>query len=276
MRNLFDFIAKNYFVILFLLLETISFIIIVRYNRYQRYSVINSSSAFVGDIYTTFNNITEYLYLKKANEDLAKQNARLKELSQTAFLSNYLGEIVINDTMYIAQYQYLSAKAVNNSVNKSNNYITIDRGTKNGVHEGMGVISPEGAVGVVIKSSEHYSVVLPLLNSRSKISGKVQGKNYFGQVEWQGVDPKIAYLKDVPKHAKLEIGDKIVTSGASIYFPEGIEIGTIKSFELNESDGFYQIEVELAVDYASLSYVFVIKNTLGEEQLSLENLIEIE
>ena len=273
MRNLIDFFTRNYFIFLFLILETFCFILITRYNRHQKYYVINASSTFVGDIYANLNNFTEYLSLKKTNEDLAQQNARLKELSNNAFLSNYLGEIVVNDTLYTQQYQYLSAKVINNSVNKSNNYITINRGKKNGVSEGMGVIAPDGVVGIIVKSSDHYSVVLPLLNKRSKISGKVENKNYLGQVIWQGVNPQIAAFKDIPKHAKLIEGDKVITSGASIYFPEGIAIGKIKNFELHESDGFYDIDIELDVDYASLSYVFVVKNYLSKEQLEIENSI---
>lgn len=272
MKNLIRFLSKNSFLFLFIFLLFISFILLVRTNNYQNSKVFNSSNFLIGNLYSTINNVNDYFNLKEVNAELAEQNARLKS-TQIGTFSKINGIIVeINDTIYTQKYVYTSAKAINNSTNKRENYITIDKGSLNGIEAGMGVISAKGVIGTVKNVSKNFCSVISVLHEKNAVSAKIKKSGYIGSLVWELGDYRSAQLKDIPNHVELNMGDVIITTGYSMVYPEGILVGTIKDFDLPEGNNFYNINIKLSVDYKSLSHVFIVKSWMKEEQKELEAL----
>lgn len=275
MRSLLRYLINNYAFLLFLLLEVVSLVFILNFNRYQRVQFLNSSNRISASVYNSFSSVIKYFELARVNESLAEENAKLKSLLQ----SNASGEVVVdsifmNSVLKDSTFRYISARVINNSVNKTYNYLTLNKGEKDGVHQDQGIVSPNGIVGVVISASETYSIGFSVLNSRWGPSGKLKNSGFFGPIEWDGIDYRMANLKEIPFHVKLAVGDTIVTSGYSTFFPEGLLIGTIESFLQPDGESFYDIRVKLAVDFKSINYVNVIENKNIEELKELESLIE--
>jgi len=177
----------------------------------------------------------------------------------------------VNDTIYKRKYFYTQARVINNSINKQNNYLTLNIGSSNGVKKGMGVIGPEGVVGIVKNVSTHFASVLSVLHRSAKISTRLKNTNYFGSMQWSGRNYKEGMLLDIPNHVDIAIGDTIETSGYSATFPEGILLGTIKNFEKPEGENFYDITISFINDFKHLTHVYVVKNNYQLEQQSLES-----
>ena len=271
MRNLFNFIWRNNIVFLFMLLEVMAFYLIIKNNKYQNTGFFNTSNHVVGNIYSVYSSITGYINLKNSNELLAHENARLLNITGKINISeNDSNLIVKEDTLLKQKYTYQEAKVINNSINRRNNYLTLDKGSLAGIEPEMAVIASDGVVGIVKDVSENFCSVMSILNKNTNISSKHKKTGYLGILVWNGGDPTQANLNDVPKNATIAIGDTIISSGASAIFPEGIAIGTIKSFELVNGANFYNIELNLAPKLGKLSYVYVIKNLMKEEQRDLE------
>jgi rod shape-determining protein MreC len=250
----------------------ISFALLVRNNNYQNSKVFNSSNFLVGNLYSTVNNVNDYFNLKEVNADLAEQNAKLQS-TQIGTFSKINGTVVeINDTVYAQKYVYTSAKAVNTTTNKRENYITIDKGALNGIEAGMGVVSPKGVIGTVKNVSKNFCSVMSVLHEKNAVSAKIKKSGYIGSLVWELGGYRIAQLKDIPNHVKLNVGDEIITTGYSMVYPEGIMIGKVVDFDLPEGNNFYNIDIELSVDYKSLSHVFIIKSWMKDEQKELEAL----
>jgi rod shape-determining protein MreC len=176
---------------------------------------------------------------------------------------------VVTDTIRKQQYTFLTARVVNNSINRRNNYLTLNKGSLQGVQAEMGVICPDGIVGIVKDVSEHFSSVISVLHKDSRISTKIKKNGYIGSLMWEGYNAGYAILKDIPKHVKLAVGDTLVTSQFSAIFPEGIMVGVIDKFDSKPGD-FYLIDVKLSTDFDNLSYVYLVTNVLKEEQKKLE------
>lgn len=276
MRNLIRFLSKNSLVFIFLFLQFIAFLLLVKNNNYQNSKFFNSSNFLIGNLYSTINNVNDYFNLKSVNAELAEQNARLQNQSITSFTKVFGTTVEIKDTSYYQKYLYTSAKVINSSTNKRNNYITLDKGKINGIEAGMGVISGVGVIGTVKNVSDNFCSVMSILHEKNAVSAKIKNSEYFGSLHWELGDYREASLNDIPNHAKLNVGDTIITSGYSAIYPEGVLVGTIKNFNLDEGSNFYEITVELSVDYKKLSHVFIVKNTMKEEQLKLEKLTEAE
>jgi rod shape-determining protein MreC len=277
MRNLIQFLVKNSVVFLFLFLELIALILLVNNNNYQNSKVFNSSNFLIGNLYATINNLNGYFHLKDVNVELAEQNAQLQTTNIASFTKVYGNTIQINDTAYFQKYTYTSAKVINNSTNKRENYITLDKGSLNGIEPGMGVVSAKGVIGTVKNVSENFCSVMSVLHEKNAVSAKIKKSGYIGSLVWELGDYRIAELKDLPNHVQLKVGDTIVSSGYSMVYPEGINIGVIKEFSLEDGSNFYDVKVEFLVDYKSLSHVFVVKSWMKEEQKKLEALnIEVE
>lgn len=276
MRNLIRFLSKNSLVFIFLFLQFIAFLLLVQNNNYQNSKFFNSSNFLIGNLYSTINNVNDYFNLKSVNAELAEQNARLQNQSITSFTKVFGTTVEIKDTSYHQKYLYTSAKVINSSTNKRNNYITLDKGKINGIEAGMGVISGLGVIGTVKNVSENFCSVMSVLHEKNAVSAKIKNSEYFGSLNWELGNYREASLNDIPNHAKLNVGDTIITSGYSAIYPEGVLVGTIKNFNLDEGSNFYEITVELSVDYKKLSHVFIVKNTMKEEQLKLEELTEAE
>ncbi|PCJ01180.1 MAG: rod shape-determining protein MreC [Flavobacteriales bacterium] len=272
MGNLIRFLSKNSFLFLFLFLLFVSFTLLVQNNNYQNSKFFNSSNFLIGNLYSTVNNVNEYFNLKEINSELAEQNAKLKSVQINNFYQVYGNVFLINDTTYSQKYVYTSAKAINNSTNKRENYITINKGAVNGIKAGMGVVSAMGVVGTVKNVSENFCSVMSVLHEKNAVSAKIKKSGYIGSLVWELGNYRIAGLKDIPNHVKLTKGDTIITSGYSSVYPEGELIGIIQDFDLPEGNNFYNIKIELAVDYKKLSHVFIVKSLIKVEQEKLEEL----
>jgi len=275
MKNLIRFLTKNSFVFLFLFLLFISFALLVQNNNYQSSKVFNSSNFLVGNLYSTVNNVNDYFNLKEVNAKLAEQNAKLQS-TQIGTFSKIKGIILeINDTLYFQKYVCTAAKVVNSTTNKRVNYITIDKGAANGIEAGMGVVSLKGVIGTVKNVSENFCSVMSVLHEENAVSAKIKKSGYIGSLVWELGDYRMAQLEGIPNHVKLNIGDEIITTGYSMVYPEGIKIGKVVDFYLPEGNNFYNIDIELSVDYKSLSYVFIIKSWMKKEKKELEALNDV-
>ncbi len=270
MRNLIRFIDRYSFFFLFLLFEVFAFYLLFKNNHYQQSSFLNSTNSFTGNVYSKYSDFTAYLDLRQINEQLAEQNSNLLENQLNAHHKLFGENIIVNDTIYERQYHYASGRVINNSTNKQNNYLTLDIGKRNGVKPGMGVISPSGIVGVVKNVSKHYSSVLSVLHSNSKISVKLKNSAYFGSVQWDGADYQEGILKDIPNHVSIALGDTIVTSGYSATFPVDLTTGIISRIEKPEGENFYDLRISFSNDFKNLSRVFIVKNNFKTEKEQLE------
>jgi len=269
MRSLLRFLVRNYFFLLFLILESFCMVLVVRYNNYQKVKFLNSSNQVIGKIYETSNSIFSFFKLQQVNSELAAENARLRnELQQLALPEGQER----TDSMTIGQVEYLfiPAKVINNSVNKQNNYITLNKGKKDGIKPDMGIIGPGGIVGIITNVTDHYSTGPTVLNKRWRVSARIKKNNYFGSLVWDGKDFHQAQLNEIPFHVEPEKGDTIVTSGYSSIFPEGIMIGQIESFNHESGDNFYEIRVRLSTNFMTLTHVEVIINYATDELTNLQ------
>lgn len=270
MKTLFQFIFKHNFFFLFLLFEGLSLTLYIQNNYYPQSKFFSITSEISGSYHKTTDNLFQYLSLKQSNKELAENNARLISQSFKSYVKIDTNTYLINDSLYKQQYKYYTAKVINSSVNKKNNYLTLNKGSKEGIEKDMAVITSSGIVGIVKSVSYNFASVISVLNSKSKISAKIKKNNYTGSVIWEGMNYENGILKDIPSHVKLIKGDTIVTSGYSNIFPEGIPIGTVLHFKKEKGDNFYTIYIKFSCDYDKLSYVYLIKNNQKKEQDKLE------
>lgn len=275
MKNLIRFLTKNSFLFLFVFLLFISFVLLVKNNNYQNSKIFNSSNFLIGNLYSTINNVNDYFNLKEVNAELAEQNARLQSTQIRTFTKIFGTTVEIHDTVYSQKYVYTSAKAINSSTNKRENYITLNKGNLNGIKPGMGVVSPSGIIGTVKNVSENFCSVMSVLHEKNAVSAKIKKSGFKGSLVWELGDYRVAQLKDIPNHVKLNKGDTIITSGFSMIYPEGEMIGVIKDFDLTEGNNFYDINIEFSVDFKKISHVFIVKSWMKDEQKKLEELNDV-
>lgn len=276
MRKLLDFLIKYNYWFLFLLLEITSFTLLVRFNSYQQGAFFTSANAVAGKVYETKAAVTSYFDLKTINNELMDRNLQLE--LQVASLRKELGHLHLDsmkvDTLMQAPFQgvnFIKALVVNNSLNHANNYITLNKGEDDGVRSGMGVVGRSGVVGIVFLTSKSHSVALSLLNVKSQISCKIAKTGYFGTLSWNSGDSRVAYLEGIPRHARFKRGDRIVTSGYSEVFPEGVSIGRIGRVTESKDGLSYRLQVALSTDFGRLSDVRVIAKTFNPERTELES-----
>ena len=269
MKEIIKLILKYHFTIIFILLEIVSFSLLIRHNEYQRAIFSESASTLFGNISSTITSIKDYFRLKEMNESLANENILLKNrLEKYEFLRDtIIHGTVVQDSIPV--YEYIGAKQVNATYNRTKNYITLNQGRKNGLQKEMAVCTPEGIVGLIQDLSDHFAVVIPLINVDSRISAKIKKNNYYGSLQWDGNDYAYSYLNDIPYHVEVNAGDTIVTSGLSKIFPEGIVVGYVECVD-KETANFLKIKVKLAVDFKRINHVYVILNNKKNEQTSLE------
>lgn len=273
MRNLINFIIDHYHWALFLLLEVIGLTLFFSRDGYQRTSLISSTNSVVGWIYEGKSKVTTFFNLAQANEELTSANVnlnlRVKQLQDELEKLQDVETPRKDSLNPLAGYKVIPAKVVNNSVHLKDNLLTIDKGTADGVDKDMGVVSGNGVVGIVYMAGTHYSIVIPVLNSHSNISCMIERRRYFGYLHWTGGASNMAYVDDVPRHAHFKLYERMVTSGYSTVFPEGIPVGKIIHV-YNSPDGVsYRIQVHLYTDFSTLRDVMVIDNEKVGEQLEL-------
>lgn len=277
MRNLLNFLAKYNHWLLFALLETLSFVMLFQFNSYQGSVWFTSANWVAGKIYEIDSSIEAFFSLTKINQNLTQKNFYLeRQVNQLARLyGEATGDSTVLDRLALGnleQYKLVPAKVVSNSVNRPDNLITIDKGRADGIEVDMGVTSGNGVVGVVYLVSEHYSIVMPLLNVNSRISCSIRKRGYFGYSKWNGGDARFASVEDIPRHAHFKRGDWVETSGYSSIFPPGIIVGKIVEV-YNSSDGLsYRLKVHLSTDFGNLRDVCVITDkSFAERQQLLES-----
>lgn len=274
MRNFVRFLVKYHIFLFFLALQVFCFYLIYTNNRFHQANFVNSSNQLVGTLFAWKSNLTEYIELQRVNDELAAENEELRNRIPESFVSVNEHFVMINDTLRERKFRYKSAQIVNSSINKQLNYLTINKGSGEGIVPEMGVLGTDGLVGVVKDVSEHFSTVIPIINQRFIASAELQRTGNFGLLKWEGEDYQFASLIDVPRHINVSVGDTVVTRGASAIYPKGILIGTVDEVAVNEGSNFHDIKVKLAVDFNKLRYVDVIENTLKEEQRTLESITE--
>ena len=267
MKSLLRFLANNHFFLLFLLLEVVSISLVLNFNNYQYVKFVNSSNWASGWVYDNFSLVTDYFSLSKTNKILAEENTNLRNQLQMASSEKEIYASGSDTT----RYHYISAKVNNITVKKQDNYITLNKGRKDGILPDMGIIGPDGIVGVITSVNSKYSSGYIVLNRKWKVSAKIKKSNYFGSLEWDGKDYRIANLNEIPFHVELAVGDTIVTSGYSPTFPEGIRIGRIENFNVATGDNFYHIKIRLFSDFMALTYVNVVQDRDKEFIKELES-----
>lgn len=276
MQKLLEFLIGKRHWILFFLLEIVSFALLFHYNRYQRNLFLSSSNTVVGHILSVSGSAKSYMGLYEENKLLFDQNSRL-ELQVLALqqeVEMLKSHVLSYDSLIVdsipLSYSYVTARIVNNNMPGLSNYITIDKGARDGVRPDMGVVSTAGVVGVVSTVNEHFSVVIPLLNPKLRISSKLYHGSYYGSLSWDGRDVSYAYLEELPRHAVFQEGDTVVTSGYSAVFPPGVMIGTVAEFDEKRDYNFYSLKIKLSTDFMRLKAVRVIRNDYQQERLNVE------
>ncbi len=274
MRNLLEFLAKYNHWFVFLILEVVSMVLLFQYNSYQGSAWFSSANAVTGKLYEWDANVETFFSLTKVNQELTQRNAYLEQEVQK--LSDSLVSVTKDSSIYhrdqfalLRNYRLIPAKVVANSIDKPGNLMTIDKGSADGIHKDMGVISGMGVVGIVYLVAEHYAIVIPVLNTKSNISCMIQNRGYFGYLRWKGGVSDLAYLEEVPRHAHFKLGDYVVTSGYSAVFPPGVRVGRILHV-FNSADGLsYRVQLRLSTDFARLRDVCVIDDAAMKERLEI-------
>ncbi len=262
---------RAFLVLLFF--ELVCIWLLVRNNPYHSAAYFHSSNVIIGRIYQTRNNISQYFNLPVINEELSNDNAQLRELLSKSqvpvIVKSKFDSIKMSHIDY--DYEYLSAKVINNSTMLLHNFLTINKGRSNGVEPDMGVISANGIVGKVMAVSENFATVSTLLNNDVFVSAYLKRSNTFSSINWDGKDKLKTKMLYVPRHIQLEKGEEVVTSGYNSIFPENILIGFVDDFSHAENDSWYDIDVNLSNDFSTLAYVYIIKNPMKEERIELES-----
>ena len=279
MYKLIEFLRRIYVVLLFLAIEGIALNFYAHSSYYTQAKILSRAHSVAGGVQSSIFGVKHYFTLRGENEALALRVAELENQlanyreKETNALTDSLSLDGIDPAMAesLAQYRYTTARIIANSISRSRNFITINRGLMHGVVEDMAVISPSGMmIGYVVGCSERYSVVMPMLNMDFRTSGKIAGDEHFGSISWSGSSPYKVEMTDLSKHADIEIGDEVVSAGLSHYFPEGVKIGVVESFSENDNQTSFDVVVRLAADMTKVSNVLVISNDGYIEATELE------
>ncbi len=276
MRNLIDFLIKHHAWFFFILYVVISCVLLFSSNPYQQSIYLGSANKLSAQIYEISNTITGYFGLRKTNEELLQQNGELEmevlQLRRQLQRYSYAAAIdtVAKDDTVLHNYNWVMARVINNSVAHLNNYITLDKGSADGIAPEMGVIGHSGIVGIITVVNEHNSVAISVLNPKLRISCKVKNTDCFGSLVWDGRNARYAILEEMPRHVDFSPGDTIITSGFSAVFPEGIMVGTINDYSKQKDDNFYAMQIELSTDFSQLGAVRIISNAMQDSQHRLE------
>jgi len=267
MRNLLAFISRYHFLFLFLIFLVISFTLIYNNNYYQRSKVVSTTGGITGRLNEYYANFTGFFELKRSNEALAKDNARLRALLNinTRAIPDSLVNLEPGLTV-----RYISARVIGNSVQHRNNYFMIDKGFRSGIKKDMGVITMDGVVGIIIDVAENYSSGISVLHKDSRISGRIKKNDQLVNISWDGWNYRLGDISHIPTHVNLLPGDTILTSGNSQIFPEGLMIGTVEYVEDEMENLFKKGKIRYSIDHNKLTYVYVVENSSREDIIRLK------
>lgn len=276
MRNIFLFIRRYFNFLFFLVLQIIALSFLFRYNKFHEASFMGVANELTGRIGERYSNIEYYFRLGKTNESLSRQNEYLLNALKENYRSPDTSRLLVIDTSSVdtsniqRRYLWMGARVVNNSVALQNNYITIHRGEKQGVRKEMGVVGPQGVVGMVVNTSENFAVVMTLLNRQASISSKLKRTGELGKVMWDGGSPLRVTMINIPRNVNVSLGDSVVTSGYSLSFPPGVLVGTVSEVIKDEASSFYILHLVPATNFFNIEYVTVVDNLQKDEQQKLE------
>ncbi len=261
MQQIIYFFLRNKNFLLFLFLFSLSILINFSSNSYSNSKIINSSNKVVGYVYNQFSKVKNYFNLIDQNKKLIDENKFLRNI-----IINHKKDSFDNSI----NFKITTGNIIRNSYNLTRNYITLDVGKSQGINEDLGVISSNGVIGIVDKISSNFSRVISILNTNFYLNAKIKSSNHFGTLSWDGKNPYYVQLKDVPKQAIVKIGDTITTGGNSLIFPKGILVGSVKSFKIDNSQNYLEIEVQLFNDMTNINHVYIIENKKINEIKSLD------
>ena len=268
MQQIFNFIFKNSILLLFLLLLGISLTLTIQSHSYHRSRAISSANAVTGYVYEQINNVEEYLSLRDQNEKLAFENAQLKKMLYNSQDTANIPPVTVPKG--VGSYNVIQSKVIFNSYNVHENYLTINSGRSDGIKPDMGVVSSQGVIGYIEKTSKNYATVISVLNLKFRMNAKISNTDHHGTLKWNGKNTGFVQLIDVPRLASVKKGDTIVTGGASDIFPENIPVGKIDRIYVDKKTNLYTLEVRLFNDMTSLGHVYIIENKDREEIINLE------
>lgn len=274
MRELLDFFVKNSKWFVFILLVAVSCVLLSTGSPYQRHVYLSSANAVTATVYRLSDNVYSYFSLRKINDGLNERNAALEsQVIQLRQQIDAMRDQQLADTIAASpecQYEFIVAHVINNSISRPNNYITINKGSADGIRPEMGVIDQNGVVGSVNVVGEHASRVISVLNPNFHVSCKIKGTEHFGTLTWDGRDSRVALLEDMPRHSHIKAGDTIVTTGFSAVFPPNIEVGRVLPPPDGEELDINHLRIRLSTDFSTLSTVQVVVNSLAGEMMDLE------
>ncbi|WP_295959287.1 rod shape-determining protein MreC [uncultured Alistipes sp.] len=278
MRKLLEFIRSTYVVVLFVVLEAIAISYYAHSTYYTQARLLARSNQVVGGVHGLFAGIRHYFSLGRENRNLLAYVAELKE---RLAMSEEIGDVVRLDSymqeLGASKYRVMTASVISNTVNRAQNLIVLNRGRRDGVVEEMALLASDGSMaGYVVDCSERYSVVMSVLNTSFRASGKLVGDDYFGSIYWDGVDPHTVVLDELSKYAEPQPGQEVVTTGFSQYFPADVLIGWVESAELNETRTAYKVRVRLAAEMSRLTDVILVENRDMSEVRGLQNSEKVE
>lgn len=276
MGFLLRLLSKNGLFVFFIFLQLIAIVLIFSRNSMQQSWIAGQSAAFNSWVSGYIDEGASYLKLKQTNEQLVAQNKSLMQELYGEDAANHPEFRKVHDTIGGGQiYTFVDGDIVFNSINRKDNYFTINRGLRDGVLPKMGVMAPGGIAGIVINSTESYSLVQSILSlNKIKINAALKKSGYFGTLTWRGDDSRIMHLSDIPKYVPLQVGDTIVTDGKSAIFPQGIMVGKIAGYEVDSKTGFWDISVELSEKMGNLSKIYVVKNLKKAEVRKIEDTLQ--
>jgi len=270
MKNLLNFIYRNNFFFVFLVLEFICVLILIRNNGYQGSSLLNSSNAVSANIYAMQASTKEYLLLKDENERLSEQNTYLLNRLKLGYAALPLKIYTRHDTLYRQDYEFMNGKVINSSVTKRNNYLTLNIGSKLGVTRDMAVISSNGIIGIVKDVSPNFSSVMSILHKDVRVYCQLKKDGVYGPLIWDGSDYRYSNLINIPTYSKIQKGDTVITSSLSGIFPEGLLVGFVESYERRQNESFYTVKVRLSADFKKVNHISVVRYNKKAERDSLE------
>jgi len=277
MKNIFIFIGRHFTFVSFVFLEIFSIAMLSKYSKTHEAFFSTAINETTGKINAQFNRFYSYFSLKEINRQLSLENTALRDSLRANFIAPDSTRKSVNDTVRIdsliryRKFNYLPANVVGNSISSQTNYLTLERGSAQGVKKGMSVVGPEGIVGVIVDVSENYSKAMSLLHRNSKVSAMLKKDNVAGSIEWDGTDPTYLILKNIPKSSKVQKGDTVLTSTYSANFPSHLQVGTISAIIADPTSNFYTLKVKTATNFFSLQYVNIIENLRYNEQVKLES-----
>ena len=273
MQQLINFIQKYRYFLFFLFLELIAFQLIINNLSFHKSKFISSASSITGGFYNKINTISDYFQLDIENKELLNENLilrnKLEKLSQN--MDTVAVSKIFNKTKFIQRYSYFQGRVEKNQFRNNYNFLTINLGEKDSITPEMGVINSKGILGITENVLQSYSRVRSILNKNSKINAKLKNSNYFGTLTWDGLDYNITQLLDIPRQAKLKVGDTIITGGMSSIFPEGIHIGRVNNI-INELSIKRIINIQLFNDMSNLKNIYVVKDFDKQQLMNLEKL----